>query len=296
MKWTVTEANDRVRLACRLAVEVALACVALPVAAETGERVRLIPERDAVVPGTTFSLAVELQMRPGWHTYWLNPGDSGLAPTLRWRLPDGVRLARVWFPVPERIEEAGMVTFGYTDRVWLLVDFVTDEKLAGAKRVEVGLTVDWMVCLEMCMPLQGEASVSLGVVASEPAPAADETAAAFAHWRAKLPKPADGWVVQAQAERGGLKLRIQPPDGIALTDAAWDRAQFCVTRNGALDLQAVPRWRRRGAAWSALLRAGPDPFKTGDVIDGILVFPAEGSRNQAVVHAWAIRATVSRAP
>jgi len=203
MEWVLSEANNRLRQACRLAVAGALVGAAVPVAAETGERVRLIPERDAVVPGTTFSLAVELQSRPGWHTYWLNPGDSGLAPTLRWRLPDGVRLARVWFPTPERFEESGMVTFVYTDRVWLLVDFVTDETLAGAERVEVGVTVDWMVCLEICMPLQSEASVSLGVVTSEPAPAADETAAEFAHWRARLPKPADEWVVQAQAERGG---------------------------------------------------------------------------------------------
>jgi len=75
--------------------------------APTGEQVRLVAERAAVTAGAPFTLAVELRTRPGWHTYWMNPGDSGLAPALRWQLPDGVRLTGVAFPVPERIEEEG---------------------------------------------------------------------------------------------------------------------------------------------------------------------------------------------
>ncbi|NBC47147.1 MAG: hypothetical protein GVY22_03970, partial [Gammaproteobacteria bacterium] len=41
---------------------------------------RLIAESAAVVPGGNVELALVFDLRPGWHTYWRNPGDSGEPP------------------------------------------------------------------------------------------------------------------------------------------------------------------------------------------------------------------------
>jgi len=49
----------------------------------------LVAEQDALVPGTTATVALRLAIEPGWHTYWRNPGESGLPTTLGWRLPQG---------------------------------------------------------------------------------------------------------------------------------------------------------------------------------------------------------------
>ena len=50
---------------------------------------QLIAESPTVAPGGTIALAFEQVIRPGWHTYWLNPGDVGQPTTLNWSLPSG---------------------------------------------------------------------------------------------------------------------------------------------------------------------------------------------------------------
>ena len=64
--------------------------VASPVATTAHSRAELLSDRDAVGPGERFTLALRLRLSPGWHTYWLNPGDSGMAPEFRWTLPEGM--------------------------------------------------------------------------------------------------------------------------------------------------------------------------------------------------------------
>lgn len=293
MMWVSTRALPT-RRPCKLAVA-ALLCAAAGFAAraQTSEQVRLIAERPTVAPGASFTLAVDLQTRPGWHTYWLNPGDAGLAPTLRWRLSEGVRLTRVQYPVPDRFEEEGIVSLGYSDRVWLLADFETDATVKEAGRVEVGLAVDWMVCREVCMPVKGDAAVSVAVAAEASPLAADERAAEFKRWRDRLPKPTEGWTVQAQVERRGLRLQIQPPADAAPAVAAWGGAQFYAIRRGALELQEKQRWRRKGDGWESLLRVGPEPIKAGEVVEGVLVLQAPAGGRAPAPLAWNVKAIVT---
>jgi DsbC/DsbD-like thiol-disulfide interchange protein len=49
----------------------------------------LIPERAGVAPGGKVTVALKEQIRKNWHTYWLNPGDSGAPTTVNWHLPAG---------------------------------------------------------------------------------------------------------------------------------------------------------------------------------------------------------------
>ena len=39
--------------------------------------VRLLPEKTDLRGGETFTVGIEEKMEDGWHTYWVNPGDSG---------------------------------------------------------------------------------------------------------------------------------------------------------------------------------------------------------------------------
>jgi DsbC/DsbD-like thiol-disulfide interchange protein len=52
-------------------------------------KVQLIAENDAIKPGVPFTVALRQEITPGWHTYWTNPGDSGLATNITWDLPEG---------------------------------------------------------------------------------------------------------------------------------------------------------------------------------------------------------------
>lgn len=122
---------------------------------------RLLSERDALVPGKTAQFGIELKHDPHWHTYWTNPGDSGLPTKLAWQLPTGYRAEDVVWPTPQRFTLGELATFGYVGAVLLpvLIDVPSDAKPGSA--VQVAVKVDWLVCQEECIP--GKATLALDI-------------------------------------------------------------------------------------------------------------------------------------
>lgn len=151
---------------------------------------RLFSDVESIAPGRLFTLALELKMAPGWHTYWENGGDAGLPTSVEWKLPDGFVAGPLLFPVPHRYEEEGdLVTFGYADRVILLTEVTAPADLTPDQRVELSGHASWLQCKDLCVP--GEASLSIRL-AVEPTsrPAAAPLLDAIASTRAQLPLPA----------------------------------------------------------------------------------------------------------
>ena len=72
----------------------------------------LVAANDALVPGTTATVALRLAIAPGWHTYWRNPGESGLPTTLEWRLPYGYAAGAIEWPAPRALTEGPIVNYG----------------------------------------------------------------------------------------------------------------------------------------------------------------------------------------
>ncbi|NCZ97019.1 thiol:disulfide interchange protein, partial [bacterium] len=62
---------------------------AAPVFQDAQLKVDLISEPKPILPGQPFTVGLRFQPKPGWHIYWKNPGDSGMAPSVKWRLPQG---------------------------------------------------------------------------------------------------------------------------------------------------------------------------------------------------------------
>ncbi|MCA9751927.1 MAG: hypothetical protein KC591_07025, partial [Gemmatimonadetes bacterium] len=150
---------------------------------------RLLSEADAIAPGTTFTVAVEIRMQPGWHTYWENGGDAGLPTTIDWVLPDGFTAGPIEWPVPHRYAEEGdVVTFGYADKVLLLTEITAPDDLPVGGRVPIDATVDWLQCKDICIPGGGDVSLRLPVE-SEIRPAAEAVLTAFGEARARHPQP-----------------------------------------------------------------------------------------------------------
>src|SRR5262245_45587611 len=94
-------------LAMGLAVAALLvAALTGPATAAPGERrvrVELIGETTAIQPGGTVWVGLHQRIRPGWHTYWSNPGDSGEPTSIEWTLPAGFQAGAIEWPHPERI-------------------------------------------------------------------------------------------------------------------------------------------------------------------------------------------------
>src|SRR5438477_9636005 len=90
---------------------------------------RLVPEAGAVVPGGTLWVDLHLDIAPGWHTYWRNPGDSGLPTEIAWTLPTGFRAGDIQWPVPERFVLGTIGNYGYSGTADLLVPITAPAEL-----------------------------------------------------------------------------------------------------------------------------------------------------------------------
>lgn len=94
-------------------------------------------------------LAFRLVMEPQWHSYWKNPGDSGMAIGVDWQVPDGVEIGEPLWPTPHRISADGMMTYGYEDDVVVFYPVLKGAELLGNNIVAKG---SWLICKDMCLP------------------------------------------------------------------------------------------------------------------------------------------------
>ncbi len=126
-------------------------------------RVSLISEQTALVPGTTAWLGVRLSHDPHWHTYWINPGDSGLPTKLSWTLPEGYRASDIAWPAPHRIAVGELTNFGYTGDIILPVQVTVPESAQDGGTAHIAVDAKWLVCQEECIPGKGSFALDMPV-------------------------------------------------------------------------------------------------------------------------------------
>lgn len=118
----------------------------------------LIAQHDALVAGTTATVGLRLKMDEGWHTYWKNPGDSGMATSITWDLPEGFVAHEIDWPAPEYFQLGGLASYAYEGEIVLPVRVEVPAEFADHK-VTLRLEADWLVCREQCEP--GSAALAL---------------------------------------------------------------------------------------------------------------------------------------
>ncbi|MFT5794773.1 MAG: DsbC/DsbD-like thiol-disulfide interchange protein, partial [Saprospiraceae bacterium] len=123
--------------------------------ASTGDRsnvqISLISEVTAIAPGEPFWVLLRQKIRPGWHTYWRNPGDSGAPTEIDWELPAGFTAGDIQWPFPERIAYGPLMNFGYSDEVLYPV-LITPPASLTNEAIEMRARVGWLVCADICIP------------------------------------------------------------------------------------------------------------------------------------------------
>ena len=122
-------------------------------------RIELLTESNSIEPGDELLVGFKFSLSPGWHTYWVNPGDAGEGASIKWNLPRDVKASNILWPGPERIPVEPLMTFGYEDEVVLLTKIYT------TKNTDIPLTlnalVSWYTCKEICIPQEAEVSIPI---------------------------------------------------------------------------------------------------------------------------------------
>ena len=173
-------------------------------------RAELVSEHVALVPGGRASFGVLLHHAPHWHSYWINPGDSGLPTTLEWVLPPGYVAGAVDWPLPKRFEVGGLYNIGYDGDVLLPVTVEVPTDAPVGSNTYVTLNVKWLACREECIPGKATLALELPVARGTPRPDRRWTAA-FS--RARLAQPqATTWQGVARDDGARVVVRLSGSD------------------------------------------------------------------------------------
>ena len=171
-------------------------------------RAELLAEA-APVPGETLTLAFHFTPEPGWHGYWLNPGDAGYGMELEWRLPEGWEAGEPRYPVPEKLVIAGLMNHVYEGDYAVLVPITVPEQAAVQNIAPIGVEANLLVCTdEICVPERKDLALDLTEVSGRDA--------RFDAWRAEIPADLDQPAAfEATAET--LRLAIPVPASLELS-------------------------------------------------------------------------------
>jgi len=133
---------------------------------------KLLADVDSVKPGKPFNLAIHFKIKPDWHLYWKYPGDAGLPPRVKWKLPDGFTAGELRFPIPVKDDmPGGIVAYAYHDELLLTATITPPNNLPAGKPLAFAADLSWLVCQkDLCLPGKAtEVSIELPVGEGKPA-------------------------------------------------------------------------------------------------------------------------------
>ena len=208
----VMSRRQRWRFGCAFALLAYAAGVGAAAVRTPHVEAELVSESAAVVAGHRTTIALRLKIEDGWHTYWRNPGDSGLPTTIEWKLPPGFSAGAIQWPAPQALQVGPLVNYGYEGTVLHLVTLDVPGELRPGDVAELAARADWLVCKEICIP--DGADLELALPVAERAEADAKWAASIAATRAALPRRLDGgWRAEARGEGQRIVLKLAPPPG-----------------------------------------------------------------------------------
>lgn len=129
---------------------------------ETKEPVslELISSHPTIQGDTPFTVALRIRHEAGWHSYWKNPGDAGIATEIKWNLPEGFTHKELPWPTPHKFEEYGILGYGYEGEIFILSTIEPPKNFSSDKPVSIEASVTWTACSDSnCLP--GEKVVKL---------------------------------------------------------------------------------------------------------------------------------------
>ena len=263
--------------------------VAAPV--KTGHvSAELVSEARALVPGSTTTLALRLAIEPGWHTYWRNPGESGLPTTLAWRLPAGYSAGDIVWPAPRLLPVGPLVNYGYEGEVLHLVSVSVPREATPGTQATLAARADWLVCKETCIPEGADLTLALPI--ADRADVDSRWHAPIAATRDALPQPPPaGWRASATASGPVVELQWTPgPSGSP------GRLHFFAERERLIEPSAPQPATQRDGTWALKLPVAHDLAPDFQRLQGVLTAEHGFRTGSGVVRAIALDVPVAGTP
>ena len=193
--------------------------------------INLFAEDISIQPGRPFWVILQMDLKKGWHSYWKNPGDSGMPMQIGWNLPEGITVEDIQWPTPKRFDQSGLIGYGYEEKATFLVRLRPSDKLSPAlKNVKIDTEVRWLACSDaFCTPGSNELSLELPVLISDPVPNA-QNIKLFAETRIELPKTQ--WDIHVSQANNLIEIALTSPNDSLPT---FKNAYFIPETKGNID-------------------------------------------------------------
>jgi thiol:disulfide interchange protein/DsbC/DsbD-like thiol-disulfide interchange protein len=241
-------------------------------------KARLVSEVTAIGPGQSFWVALELDIRDGWHTYWRNPGDSGEPTKLTWQLPQGFTAGDIVWTAPHRFEIAPLVNYGYAKHAVHLVQVTAPKDLKAGTPVSLAAKAGWLVCSDVCIP--EDASLQLTLPVSAQAGGVDPSSATlFTTARSELPsaQPAP-----TSARIAGDKLIITLGQEWGPTLSQITSLAFFPYDEGGIEYATPQTLTRAKDTVDLAMKVGYQPPKAGAIRGVLVVTEKNGTQTDTV--------------
>lgn len=157
--------------------------------------------------------ALEIKLKPGWKTYWLDPGASGVPPTFDAAVGGKETAVEIGFPAPRRFDDGYAQWAGYDHPVSLALKLALPDGAAAPARLRANVFLG--VCETICIPVQATLSVDPLAGGDDP-----EHAAVVEDAFAALPGPArPGFSAEVKGiEDKAVLVEAALPEGVRALD------------------------------------------------------------------------------
>ena len=128
---------------------------------------QIVSEEEHIYPGGKLNLGVRIIHDPEWHTYWVNPGDSGLPTKIQWNFSQANslwKIENIQWPSPKRILVGPLANFGYEDEILLIQTVTAPDNLQIGTNLKIIANVNWLVCKDVCIPGNKQLKFEIPVV------------------------------------------------------------------------------------------------------------------------------------
>jgi thiol:disulfide interchange protein/DsbC/DsbD-like thiol-disulfide interchange protein len=241
-------------------------------------KARLVSEASAIAPGQSFWVALELNIRDGWHTYWRNPGDSGQATSIKWQLPPGFTAGDIVWTTPHRFELPPLVNYGYAKHAVHLVNITAPRDLKAGAPALLSAKASWLVCSDVCIPEDAVLQLKLPVN-GEAGTVDPADAALFAEARGELPSTQFA-ATAARIQNGQLVISLGKEWGATLPQIT--SLAFFPYDDGGIEYAAPQTMTRGKDSVELALKLGDRPPKSGTIRGVLMATEQSGSESVTV--------------
>jgi len=228
-------------------------------------RVELLSRQASVKPGSDLQLGVHFILEPGWHIYWINPGDSGQPPSFKWHLPPGFSAGEIRWPRPDRLQPSKeLVDYGYHDEVLLPLTIHAPSAI-GDRSAEFAAEAKWLICREVCIPEHANLHLTLPV--STTTDLYQQDTLLFAKTDKLIPQPLPrAWNASVTSGKDNFILTVRAGKPIT-------HAEFFPLDPGQVDNPAQQKLQPTPSGARITLKKSDLLIKPISLLRGVLVIP-----------------------